>query len=77
MTKTALIRTSNAIFNTKIVDLDKSNRDWLGKLQVILLSAEKLVLAHFQSLFERSNRDAFWENESKIHERGRMKEFFS
>ena len=41
LTKTALIRTSNAIFNTKIVDLDKSNRDWLGKLQVILLSAEK------------------------------------
>ena len=34
LTKTALKRTSNAIFNMKIVDLD-------GKLQVILLSAER------------------------------------
>ena len=30
-----------------------------GKLQVILLSAEKIVLAHVQTLFGRSNRDAF------------------
>ena len=34
LTKTALKRTSNTIFNMKIVDLD-------GKLQVILLSAER------------------------------------
>ena len=59
MTKTALKRTPNAIFNMKIADLD-------GKLQVILLSAEKIVLAHVQTLFGRSNRDAFWENEAKI-----------
>ena len=42
------------------------NRDWTGKLQVILLSAEKIVLAHSS---EEVNRDAFWENEAKIHER--------
>ena len=27
------------------------------------------MLAHAQSLFGRSNHDAFWENESKIHEK--------
>ena len=41
------------------------NRDWTGKLQVILLSAEKIVLAHSS---EEVNRDAFWENEAKTHE---------
>ena len=46
------------------------NRDWTGKLQVILLSAERIVHAHFQTPFGRSNCDAFGENEDKIHERG-------
>ena len=37
----------------------------------------EIVLAHFQRLFGRSNRDAFLENEGKIHEGGYVKEFFS
>ena len=41
------------------------NRDWTGKLQVILLSAERNCT---RTLFGGSNRDAFWENEGKIHE---------
>ena len=36
LTKTALKRTSNAIFNMNLTQL---NRDGTGKLQVILLSA--------------------------------------
>ena len=50
------------------------NRDWTGKLQVILLSAERNCT---RTLFGGSNRDAFWENEGKIHEREYVKEFFS
>ena len=42
------------------------NRDWTGKLQVILLSAGRNCSP---TLFGRSNRDAFWENGDKIHER--------
>ena len=34
------------------------------------------VLAHFQSLFRRSNRDAFWENEGEIREGRCVKKFF-
>ena len=37
---------------------------------------KEIALAHFQSLLGRSNRDAFWENEGKIHARGCVKEFF-
>ena len=33
------------------------------------------LLAHFQSLLRRSNRDAFSENEGKIHEGRYIKEF--
>ena len=36
----------------------------------------KIALAHFQSLFGRSNREAFSENEGKIHEGGCVKEIF-
>ena len=50
------------------------NSDWTGKLQVILRSAERNCI---RTLFGRSNRDAFWENEGKIHERECVKEFFS
>ena len=56
------------------------NRYWTGKLQVTLrftlYALKETVLAHFQSLFGRSNRDAFWENEGKIHEGGCVKDFF-
>ena len=34
------------------------------------------MLAHFQNPFGRSNRDAFSENEGKIHEGGCVKKFF-
>ena len=53
--------TLNAIFIVKKVDLDESN--WPDKLQVTLLLTyiiERNVLAHFQSLFGRSNSDALW-----------------
>ena len=50
------------------------NRDWIGKSQVILLSAE---IDYTRTLFIRSNRDAFWENEGKIHEYECVKELFS
>ena len=36
---------------------------------------KEILFAHFQSLFERSYRDAFLENEGKIHQGGYMKEF--
>ena len=49
------------------------NRNWAGKLQVTVLFTcifwKKIVSAHFQSLFGRSNPDALWENEGKVHER--------
>ena len=35
------------------------------------------MLAHFQRLLGRNNRDVFLENEGKIHEGGYVKEFFS
>ena len=50
------------------------NRDWTGKLKVILLSAE---INYTRTLFGRSNRDVFWENEGKIHEYECVKELFS
>ena len=34
------------------------------------------MLAYFQSLFGKSNRGAFLENEGKIHEGGYVEEFF-
>ena len=34
------------------------------------------MLAHFQTLFGRSNRDAFGKNEGKIHEAGCVKTLF-
>ena len=37
---------------------------------------EKIVLAHFKSLFETSYCNAFWENEGKINKEGCVKEFF-
>ena len=49
------------------------NCDWTGKLQVILLSAEKSCT---RTLFGGSNCDAFWETEGKIHERECVKESF-
>ena len=49
------------------------NRDWTGKSQVILLSAERNCAC---TLFGRSNRDVFWENEGKIDEREYVKEIF-
>ena len=50
------------------------NRDWIGKLKVTLVSAERNCT---HTLFGASNRDAFWENEGKIHEGECVKEFFS
>ena len=50
------------------------NRDWTGKLQVILLSAERNCTC---TLFGRSNCDSFWENGGKMHERECVKELFS
>ena len=50
------------------------NRDWAGKLEVIILSAERNCA---RTLFGGSNRDALWENEGKIRERKYVKEFFS
>ena len=50
------------------------NSDWTGKLQVILLSAERNCT---RTLFGGRNRDASLENEGKIHERECVKEFFS
>ena len=48
------------------------NRDWTGKLQVIILSTEiNCTRTHFGG----SNWDAFLENEDKIHERECLKEF--
>ena len=70
MTKTALKRTSTDIFNIKIVGLHDA---WTGKIQVILLSAERNSTC---TLFRRSYRDAFSENEGKIHERECAEEFF-
>ena len=35
-----------------------------------------MALAHFQSLFGRSIRDALWENEGKAHEEVACKSFF-
>ena len=46
-----------------------------GKLQVTRLYFLKEI-AHFQSLFVRSNRDTFWENEDKINEEECLKESF-
>ena len=50
------------------------NRDWTGKLEVIIPSFE-INCTH--TLFGGSNGDAFLENEDKIHERECLKEFFS
>ena len=53
---------SNATFNMKKVALDNCN--WTGKLQVALLFAYiswKKFCWQFQSLFGKSNRDAFLE----------------
>ena len=45
------------------------NRTWTAKLQVaLLIFPERIVLTHFQSLFVRSNPNAFWDNEGKINE---------
>ena len=40
------------------------------------ISLKETVLPHFEILFGRSNCDAFWENEEKIHEGRCVKEFF-
>ena len=37
---------------------------------------KEIVLKQFQSLFRRSNRDVFWENEGKMHKRLCVKEVF-
>ena len=50
------------------------NCDWTDQLQVILLSVESNCT---RTLFGGSNRDAFGENEGKIHERECVKEIFS
>ena len=38
---------------------------------------KEIALAHFQTPFGRRIRDAFWENEGKIHETRCVKEFFT
>ena len=50
------------------------NRDWTGKLRVMLLSAERNCTR--STLFGGSNRDASWENEGKIHEKKMCKRVF-
>ena len=56
------------------------NRNWTGKLQVTLhfclYFLKEILLAHFQSLFGRSNRDAFLENEGKNMKEDMWKSFF-
>ena len=53
------------------------NCNCTGKLRVTrLYFLKEIVLAHFQRLFGRSNRDVFLENEGKIHEGGCVKELF-
>ena len=37
---------------------------------------KEIALAHFQSIFGRSNLDVFWENQRKMHEGECGKEFF-
>ena len=49
------------------------NRDWTGKLQIILFSAERNCT---RTLFGGSNHEGFLENEGKIHERECVKEIF-
>ena len=51
----------------KIIDLDQS---WLNQVNYKqhYFPLKEIVLAHFQSLFGRSNHDAFLENEGKTHE---------
>ena len=39
-------------------------------------NATEILVAQFQSLFGRSNRDAFLDNEGKIHEGRYVKRFF-
>ena len=67
-----LKKTSNCIVNMEKVDLDES---WLQVTRSYFL--KEILLAHFQRLFERSNRDVFLENEGQIHEGGCVKELFS
>ena len=44
-----------------VEDVLKNNKCLLGKYKQYFL-LKQIMLAHFQSLFRRSNRDAFWEN---------------
>ena len=48
------------------------NCDWIGQLQVILLSAERNCT---HTLFGGSILDVFWENECKIHKSECVKKF--
>ena len=59
------MKTSNCIFN---IELTWRNCNWSGKLQVTrLFFLKEIVLAHFQRIFGRSNRDVFLENERKVY----------
>ena len=62
----------------KKVDLDEPWLNWqiTSKTTFYLCLLKQIVIAHFQSLFERSNRDAFWETEGKMHEGECVKEVF-
>ena len=53
--------------------------NWTGKLQVTLFVAyifPKSVLAHFQRLLGRSNRDVFWKMKAKHMKENVWKSFF-
>ena len=63
--KTVLKKTSNCMFN---MELTWRNCNWTGKLQATrFYFLKEIVLAHFQRLFGRSNRDVFLENEGKVY----------
>ena len=74
LAKTVPKTMSNAAYSTWR-KMSKINRNWTGKLQLTLIFA---CLHTFKASWEEiTNRDEFWENEGKIHERGCAKEFFS
>ena len=47
--------------------VEQVNYNFTSNTNFNLCFLKKGVPAHFQSFFRKSNRDAFWENEGKIH----------
>ena len=60
----------------KKIDLDESQLDGnTSNTTFRLYFLKESVLTDFQSLFERSNCDAFWEKEDEVHEEVCLEEF--